>query len=233
MKPYVDALFPPTPHPTKPLGRTTWHGSGEFMKYDRSGRDPNKDAVYASEVRKHYAACVTYADAQVGRLIDRLETSGQASNTIVVVWGDHGWHLGEHAIWGKHALFEESLHSPLIVSYPDIPKQGEATDSMVETLDVFPTLCELTGLASPDSIDGVSLRPLLDNPSSKGHAAVSYSGRAKTIRTDTHRLILHRDGFAELYDHTTPDNETKNIAATKPALVQQLTQRLNDRLSPQ
>ena len=117
MQPYPNATLPPTPHPEKPTGQTTWHNSGEFMKYNRWGRDPNHDAQFAIEVRKHYAACVTYADAQVGRLLEQLEAVGR-DNTIVVLWGDHGWHLGEHAIWGKHALFEESLHSPLIISPP-------------------------------------------------------------------------------------------------------------------
>lgn len=230
LQPYRDAQLPPTPHPTKPTGKTTWHGSGEFMKYNRWKRDPNKDAEFALKVRKHYAACVSYADAQVGRVMKKLEEGGAAKNTIVVLWGDHGWHLGEHAVWGKHTLFEESLRSPLIVSYHGMMKPGEATDSMVETLDVFPTLCDLTGLPQPDFVDGVSLRPILEEPASAGHAAVSYGGRAKTIRTDTHRLIVHGDGHAELYDHTSAEKETQNIAKTNPDLVENLTSRLQRRL---
>lgn len=230
---YDDAVLPETPHSTKPAGKTTWHGSGEFMKYDRWGRNPNNDAEFAIEVRKHYAACVSYADAQVGRVMSRLQKSGAADNTIVVLWGDHGWHLGEHAIWGKHALFEESLHSPLIVSCPDIDQPGEATDSMVETLDVFPTLCELTGLSIPDFVHGVSLCPLLENPAAAGHASVAYRSQAQTIRTDSHRLILHKNGHAELYDHTTAENETKNLAEENPELVSELSQQLKARLALQ
>ncbi len=98
---YADAALPPTPHPAKPEGRTTWHSSGEFYKYNRWGRDPNEDADFAFQVRRHYAGCVTYADAQVGKLLDRLEATGAADSTIVVLWGDHGWHLGEHAVWGS------------------------------------------------------------------------------------------------------------------------------------
>ena len=100
------------------------------MKYNRWNRDPNQDAAFALEVRKHYAACVTYADAQVGRLLERLRQTGAAENTIVILWGDHGWHLGEHAVWGKHALFEESLRSPLIISHRGIQKPGEPTDAI-------------------------------------------------------------------------------------------------------
>ena len=75
------------------------------MKYNRWERDPNKDSGFAAEVRKHYAACVSYADASVGKIMKALKTSGAQSNTVVVLWGDHGWHLGEHAVWGKHTLF--------------------------------------------------------------------------------------------------------------------------------
>lgn len=232
LQPYRDAELPPTPHPTKPQGKTTWHGSGEFMKYNRWKRNPNSDAEFALEVRRHYAACVSYADAQVGRVMKKLRDTGEAENTIVVLWGDHGWHLGEHAVWGKHTLFEESLRSPLIVLYLGMEHGGEATESIVETLDLFPTLCDLAGIAQPDFVDGVSLRPLLEDPASPGHAALSYSGGAKTIRTDTHRLIVHKGGHAELYDHTSKEKETKNTAENNPDLVKRLSARLEERLKP-
>lgn len=230
LKPYADVELPPTPHPTKPEGKTTWHGSGEFMKYNRWGHNPNTDPEFAIKVRKHYAACVSYADAQVGRLLERLDERGQRDNTIVVLWGDHGWHLGEHAIWGKHALFEESLRSPLIVSYPGLHKPGVPTDSIVETLDLFPTLCEIAGLPKPAFVDGVSLRPQLDNPKTPGHAAIAYRSKAKTIRTDSHRLIVHNDGHTELYDHNSTAGETKNIAQEQPTLSKKLSAQLQDRL---
>lgn len=231
LKAYANAKLPATPHPTKPAGKTTWHGSGEFMKYNRWKRNPNTDAEFALKVRKHYAACVSYADAQVGRILKKLKKTGAAGNTIVVLWGDHGWHLGEHAVWGKHTLFEESLRSPLIVSYAGLKQPGAATSSMVETLDVFPTLCDLAGLPKPEFVDGVSLRSLLDDPTSPGHPAIAYSRGARTIRTRTHRLIIHRDGYAELYDHTSPAKETKNVAKANPSLVKQLTNRLQRRVN--
>ena len=230
LKPYADIQLPPTPHPNKPAGRTTWHPSNEFRKYNLWNRDPDTDAAFALDVRRHYAACVTYADALVGRLLEGLDHSGAADNTIVLLWGDHGWHLGEHAIWGKHALYEESLRSPLIISYPDIPNPGVLTDALVETLDVFPTLCDLAGLPEPEFVEGVSLGPILDDPTSIGHPAISYRQGAQTIRTETHRLILHDDGFAELYDHTSPESETVNVAAANASLVVNLTKSLQDRL---
>lgn len=232
MEHYKDAELPPVAHPDRPDGRTTWHKSGEFMKYNRWGRDPNEDADFAIEVRKHYAACVTYADALVGKLLDRLKSLGLSDDTIVLLWGDHGWHLGEHAIWGKHALFEESLHSPLIISAPGMRHAGKATTSMVETLDIFPTLCELTGLERPDGLHGTSLQPLLNDPSADGHPAIAYFHRGgRSIRTDTHRLIQHKDGFIELYDHRLPNAETVNLAGANGPLIETLIATMDGRLT--
>jgi len=227
---YRDATLPPIPHPQKPAGKTTWHGSGEFMKYNRWNRNPNSDGDFAEEVRRHYAACVSFADAQVGRLMKQLEDSGALKDTIVVLWGDHGWHLGEHAVWGKHTLFEESLRSPLIISYNDLSAAGQTTDAIVETLDIFPTLCELSDLPIPDFVDGRSLKPQLDEPDADGHPAFAYQRRTRTVRTATHRLILHDDGHAELYDHTAPHGETRNIADEAPELVTSLSGLINKKL---
>lgn len=230
MKPYREAKLPATSHPKKPEGKTTWHGSGEFMKYNRWKRNPNTDAEFAVEVRKHYAACVTYADAMVGRLLARLDELKLRENTIIVLWGDHGWHLGEHAIWGKHALFEESLRSPLIISHSGLANPGKATRAMVETLDIFPTICELADLKAPAGLNGQSLVPILKNPTASGHPAFAYKRGVQTIRTDTRRLIAHKSGQLELYDHTSPAGETKNLAEAQPekaaALLKQLRARL-------
>lgn len=227
MEHYKDAQLPPIPHPTKPEGKTTWHGSGEFMKYNRWGKNPNTDPAFALEVRRHYAACVTYADAQVGKIIARLNELGLAENTLIVLWGDHGWHLGEHTIWGKHALFEESLRSPLIIVDPSVKQPGKSTNSIVESIDLFPTLCDLTGHEKPAFLDGGSLAPLLSDPTTMpdGHA-ISYTGNARTIRTNTHRLIKHKSGHLELYDHTTPAGETKNLAQENPELAADLAAKL-------
>jgi iduronate 2-sulfatase len=235
---YQDVELPPIAHPSKPDGRTTWHRSGEFMKYDSWGRDPRNDPDFATEVRRHYAACVSYADAQVGKLLSRLKAAGKSENTIVVLWGDHGWHLGEHGIWGKHALFEESLRSPLIVAGPGI-EAGAARRDVVETIDIFPTLCELTQVGPPtekSALPGDSLVPLLasdhsgQNPSSSHGRAFSYQGKARTVRTATHRAIVHGDGFVELYDHRTLAGETVNIADDFPDLRDQLADIIRERL---
>lgn len=230
MAPYAGVELPATPHPEKPTERTTWHKSGEFFKYNLLDRETLADPEFAMEVRRHYAACVSYADEQVGRILKRLDELGQRDNTIVVLWGDHGWHLGEHDIWGKHALFEESLRSPLIVSYPGMSNPGEMSDALVETVDIFPTMTELAGLPAPRGTEGQSLIPLLNAPELSGRPAVGYFKKARTIRTDTHRLIAHDDGFLELYDHRTAAGETENLAEAQPELAGELLARLEARL---
>lgn len=231
MEHYKDVSLPKIPHPEKPAGKTTWHGSGEFMKYNRWKRNPNTDAEFAIAVRKHYAACVTYADAQVGRLLEKLQKLGQAENTVVVLWGDHGWHLGEHAVWGKHTLFEESLRSPLIIHAPVVKNPGAKTNAIVETLDLFPTLCDLTNLPKPEKIHGTSLLAQLKDPAEKGRVAIAYQGSTRTIRTDKYRLISHKGGNVELYDHSSPDGETVNLAEKQPELVMTLRKQLEARMA--
>jgi len=229
MRPYDGVELPLIPHPNRPAGKTTWHGSGEFKRYQSWGKDPNQDAEFATEVRKHYAACVTYADAQVGKLLAQLERLKLSEETVVVLWGDHGWHLGEHAVWGKHTLFEESLRSPLIVSYPQQVNRGVTAKGIVESIDIFPTLCQLVGLPMPEFTHGESFVGLLEDSTSAGGDAISYAS-ARTIRTDTHRLIEHRDGWYELYDHTSAEGETKNLAAEQPELAETLAKKLRERL---
>jgi iduronate 2-sulfatase len=232
---YENVEFPPIPHPEKPQGQSTWQPSGEFMgNYGHNGRDPRKDPAYADELRRSYAACVSYADAQVAQLLAQLEKLELTENTIVILWGDHGFHLGEHGVWGKHTLFEESLLAPLIIRAPGIGNPGEASKAVVETVDIYPTLCELADLPIPGELSGSSLLPQLKTPTQNGGAAVAYTGDTETIRTATHRLIRHtaenKPPFFELYDHTTEAAETNNIAADNPDLVHELRDRLDQQL---
>lgn len=234
MTPYRDTELPPIQHPEKPLGVSTWHSSGEFMKYNRWGKDPRKDTAFAEEVRRHYAAAVTYADACVGRILDRLKERGLADNTIVVLWGDHGWNLGEHSIWGKHCLFDVSLRSPLIVRAPMIQQPGVQSRTVVETVDVFPTLCDLCDLPKPSHLDGQSLVPILKGSDVPRQSAISYWRGNDSVRTDRFRLIRHFKNkkvvAVELYDHTVDDGEGNNIADRNPKIVQELGAVLERRL---
>lgn len=227
---YEGVKLPPILHPEKPSGLSTWQPSGEFRgQYFHGDRDPVTDPAYADELRRSYAACVSYTDSQIAQLMAYLEKLDLAKNTIVVLWGDHGWHLGEHAVWGKHTLFEESLRAPLVIRAPGMKHAGQTTAGIVETIDIYPTLCELAGVPVPKGLSGESLTHLLEDPKAESGEAISYYQINETIRTDRHRLIRHnlKDGAAyELYDHASPEKETKNLAAENPDLVRELTEKL-------
>ncbi len=218
---YDGVEIPEIPNPNKPTYPSTWHGSGEVLKYNTWGKDPRKDKEFAKEIRKHYAACVTYADAQVGKVIKKLKQTGQYKNTVIVLWGDHGWSLGDHGMWGKHHMFEEALRSPLIIVDSDLKKCGAKTNAIISTIDIFPTLCDLTELPTPDFAQGVSLQSLLKNPKEKGHTVYAYRLDKKSIRTDTYRFIVSgkKQEKKELYNHEIDPYETKNIASEHPELV--------------
>tara|TARA_R110002096_G_scaffold11515_6_gene42348 strand:- start:8612 stop:10231 length:1620 start_codon:yes stop_codon:yes gene_type:complete len=111
-----------------------------------------------------YYASVSYVDAQIGKMIAALEEAGVRENTIIIVWGDHGWHLGEMGIWGKATNYEIATRVPMILSTPDMKERGKGTDALVELVDIYPTLCELAGLPKPDHLAGKSFAPLLDDP---------------------------------------------------------------------
>lgn len=227
---YNGVEFPAIQHPDKPEGKTTWHSSKEFMAYNREGKDPRTDMEFAMELKRYYAACVSYADKHVGDILNKLKETGADKNTIIVLWGDHGWHLGEHAIWGKHSLFEESLKSPLIIYDPSFTKKGQKIDVIVESLDIFPTLSELCQLPNPAFVNGSSLLPLIQNKDTTNRVAVAYTSEASTIRTDKYRFTQHMDGTQELYNHINDGQETINIANKNPELVKELKQLLNDKL---
>lgn len=227
---YDGVEIPTIQHPEKPEGETTWHPSGEFMKYNRNGKDPRIDNEFALELKRYYAACVSYADKHVGDILKKLKETGADKNTIVVLWGDHGWHLGEHAIWGKHSLFEESLHSPLIIYNPEMNKNGQEIDAIIESLDVFPTLSEWCKLPNPEFVDGKSLVSVIENKEENSRVAIAYTSSATTIRTLKYRYTEKMNGNIELYDHVNDDDETNNIAKQNLEVVKALKQLLNEKL---
>ncbi len=219
----------------KPTWQSGWHGSGEFRgNYGHAGRDPDSDAEYARLLRRAYAASISYVDAQVGRVLAALREAGLEDNTIVVVWSDHGFLLGEHAIWGKHALYEHALRSPLMIRHPGLAQPGKTSAAIVETVDLFPTLAELCRLPVPSELDGHSLGPQLRDPTvpSKKPAHGFWTGGQRTVRTDRWRLIVQtgKEGDAtrvELFDYLTDADETRNHAAEQPETVRDLMARLN------
>jgi arylsulfatase A-like enzyme len=161
-----------------------------------------------------YLASITYMDAQVGRVLDALEKSGRADRTIVVLWSDHGWHLGEKLITGKNTLWQRSTHVPLVFAGPGIAK-GQKCNRPAELLDIFPTLLELAQMPPRDDLEGHSLVPQLRdaNAPRPWPAVTTHNTGNHTVRTEQWRYIHYADGSEELYDVVADPNEWTNVAA--------------------
>jgi arylsulfatase A-like enzyme len=131
------------------------------------------DHELAITLKHAYLACVSYVDAQIGKMITALEEAGVRDNTIIIVWSDHGWHLGDMGIWGKATNYEIATRVPMMIWTPDMPKgsQGKTTDALVELVDMYPTLAELAGLEIPTHVEGTSFKPLLKNPNTEWKTA--------------------------------------------------------------
>jgi iduronate 2-sulfatase len=188
--------------------------------------------------RHAYFACVSYVDAQIGKVLDEYRRLGLDKNTIVVLWGDHGWHLGEHRIFCKATNYEIATRSPLIIRTPGMAQAGEAASGLVETVDLYPTLADLCRLPEPADLAGQSLRPLLADPQHPGKDGALSNYRlnghgGSALRTDRWRLVewIHlKTGErtqVELYDHRTDPRETNNVAADHPQVVQRLLKQLH------
>lgn len=180
---------------------------------------PKKGAVsdeLAQKLTHGYYACVSYTDAQVGKVLKELERLGLAENTVVVLWGDHGWHLGEHGLWCKHCSFDRVLNAPLIIRAPG-KASGAKTETLVEFIDIYPTLCDLTGLKQPSHLDGKSLVPVLKNPETIHKKAVfsRYHNAESVITKDFLYTTWIKDGkyiSQMLYDHKNDPAENINVA---------------------
>lgn len=191
-----------------------------------------------------YLATVTFTDAMVGRLLDALDASPNGKKTIIVLWSDHGWHLGEKQRWHKSTLWEEATRVPLIVVAPGMTDEGGRCARAVSLIDLYPTLCELCELPLPERNDGKSLVPLLKNPEAEGHppAVTVLGGRHVAVRSDRWRFNRYADGSEELYDHEADPNEWTNLAkeeqytAVKADLAKHLPETIatyeEDRSSP-
>ncbi|WP_168433614.1 sulfatase [Pontiella sulfatireligans] len=200
---------------------------------------PGEGAI-PEDLQRHmlhgYAACVSYVDAQVGKLLQALEEAGLQDNTVICLWGDHGFHLGDKQVWGKHTNFEEATRAPLIIASPSIPGRVVEDKIMTEFVDVFPTLCELTGLEPPSGLEGKSLinlmrseRPLENKPAVSQYLRnMDDEGLVMgwAIRTPRYRYVEWRKTSVEnlqythsgevvgreLYDYEADPNETRNVA---------------------
>lgn len=161
-----------------------------------------------------YQACASFADAQVGRLLDALDSSGRSDRTVIVLWSDHGYHLGEKTHWEKFALWEKATHVPFIVVAAGVAATGRECAHPVDLTAIYPTLIELCGLSPKPELDGVSLVPLLKNPNARWErpAVMTYQRDNHAIRSRRWRYIRYADGSEELYDHSNDPNEWSNLA---------------------
>lgn len=224
--PATDALPEGAPPPAVP-------STDELRKY--KGMPAAGEVL--SETQKRtlihgYYAAMSYADACIGRVLDALESSDLADNTIVVVWGDHGYHLGDHGVWGKHTNFELAARIPLMVAVPG--KSASVTAALVETVDIYPTLTALAGLPAPQGLDGRSFAALFENPSAphRDHVTHVFPRReilGRSVRDDRYRLVeWNKVGDAaeaavfELYDYQSDPDERANLASAQPDVVAKL-----------
>ncbi len=201
------------------------------------------DELTARRLIHGYQACVSYVDAQVGRLLDELARLGLEESTIVVLWGDHGYNLGEHGLWCKHTPFETTLRVPLLLRAPGLPV-GVVCRSLVELVDVYPTLCELAGLPLPDHLEGRSLKPLLEGRDEEPRLPPAAQGRmynSETVRTEQARYTeffdLKTGAFKGrmLFDHGEDPSETRNLAdhPEQGENVRRLSELLRSFLAPE
>lgn len=197
--------------------------------------------VYDEDVKRKlihgYYASMSFMDAQLGKVIEELKRLKLDEHTIIILWGDHGWHLGDHAIWTKHTNFEQANRIPLIIKMPGVIAPGSTTQQFAETVDIYPTLAALAGLGRPSvpqPFDGIDLTPVLKDAAKqlKDHAYHAfpmggYLGEA--IRTDRYRMVRwthmqrnDKEVLFELYDYQEDPLETKNIASEQPAIIERL-----------
>ncbi len=217
-----------------------WYELRSYGTVPPTGGIPDEMAL---DLIRGYRACVSFVDAQIGRVIDELNRLDLRDDTIIILWGDHGYHLGENGIFTKMTNFELGTHVPLIVSLPKQKTAGQRTRALVELVDIYPTLAELCDLPLPSHLEGVSFKPLLSEPGQawKKAAFSQYLRRGKdkfmgrSIRTDRWRYTEWVNGKqelvgVELYDHQTDPAENTNIAAdpAQTETVLQLARELHD-----
>lgn len=189
-------------------------GGVAFAHARKSDFETIKTADRWREAVRAYLASISYADSQLGRVLDALDASGTAEDTIIVLWSDHGWHLGEKGHWHKSTLWEEATRVPLVICVPGHPPA--VCDAPVSLVDLYPTLVEVTGLQlkNAQTLDGTSLVPLLSKPATPSWdrpAIVEYKRGNAAVRSRRYRYIRYSGGGEELYDHASDPNEWHNL----------------------
>ena len=225
----------PNPYHPKDAPDYALTSSNELRNYTNMPAEGPIPDKLARQLKHGYYSAITYTDTQIGKVLNELDRLGLAKNTIIVLWGDHGWKLGEHGEWCKHSNVENDTNAPLLLSAPGMKAAGKHSNALVEFVDVYPTLADLTGLPLPSHLEGVSFKPLLDDPAKpwKSAAFSQYPRKKKlmgySMRTDRYRLTVWVDSgdhakvdAIELYDHQADPQENTNIAKSSEALVKRL-----------
>ncbi|HEX4955408.1 MAG TPA: sulfatase [Thermoanaerobaculia bacterium] len=191
-----------------------------YVESQRVSPDLDRPEVARRAVRA-YLAAIRFVDERIGHLLEAWQASRHAEGGIVVLWSDHGFHLGEKGHWRKDVVWEEATRVPLIVTAPDLPQPGVASPRAVSLLDLYPTLIELAGLAPRPGLEGLSLGPQLTDPNAgrERPAVTSWRPGSAAVRSDRYRLIRYADGFEELYDHDGDPREWLNLAR-EPSLAE-------------
>ena len=203
---------------------------GEFYNYKLSDEKPTLDQSvsdgYARKLIHGYYASISYIDHLIGQLLSELKSLELDKNTIVVLWGDHGWHLGNDRKWGKHTLFDRSLKSALIVKLPGVNHASKEINTIVETVDIYPTLLEFCGLVKPYELDGRSLVELIETgKSNHQNRAFGFWKNGLSMKTDRYRLtkfFREEEPKIELYDHLLDPEENINIAFDRHKILDSL-----------
>ncbi len=205
--------FAPTPTADDSVPRHALRYNLDLFYEERPTPERARAAIAA------YYACISFMDEQLGIVLDALDRLGLRDNTVIVLWGDHGWHLGEKGMWAKGTLFDVAAHAPLIIVDPRLKTAGQGCPRTVEFVDIYPTLVDLCGLAVPPGLEGRSLAPLLNNPTAAwDKPALSVVAReswlGRSLRTERWCYTEWDEGRygVELYDHQTDPREMKNLA---------------------
>ena len=227
---YDRADIPISQNPLLPenVNLNSLHKMGEFNQYALGDEQatlekPISDA-YAQKLRHAYYACVSYVDAQIGLLMAQIDALALDNNTIIIVWGDHGWHLGDQQIWGKHTIFDNALKSTLIIKTPK-NKNAKTVASIVETVDIYPSLLEMCDLQLPYPMDGESFNPIINGIDMSNTVAYSYWKNGISMRTDRYRLTKYysdEEPSIELYDHKSDPLESINVVEGNDSIIEQL-----------
>jgi arylsulfatase A-like enzyme len=189
--------------------------AGVRMAHPETDHEPMLKSGRWKEAIQAYLATIAYCDMNLGRLLDAFEQSAYRDNTIICLWGDHGWHLGEKHHWRKFSLWEEATRSPYMWVVPGLTKPNTICDRPVDFMSIFPTLTDLCGIPTPGNNEGVSIKALLANPQARWElpAVTTYRFRNHTVRTPEWRYIRYANGDEELYDEVRDPNEWTNLAA--------------------